>query len=839
MLNHLSVLPQLGIKLRDDSRLPTVVDCPICYRPESLSLLHDPSSSSPWVSCQGCGFAGELLELAARAWHLDERTTARRLKQLNVIDNTVSDSDLAKYLHQNIATRQSTRELWKVASRTTVDATDVVVPKYSKLKLTPTDFEYGLFGVCSYQDLLHHLPEQFSDAVDTNKLDESERVVVVPLYDMPSRICGFHCTNMNTGQAFLVSVLKGDRYAGLTSFRDISMSDASPHRKLLVMADPLLAVWTQIRKLRKKLEYLPLVGTVFDSSHDTLFNPSGVPGDSISMWSFHVSPSLLKATIRSGTSMYISESEDPSIRLITHKTASWVRHVQSRSQMWQYEFGKWVGRHSNEQVSSIVAAMGWTKSEVHSLARKLTPAAARVLLASIPDEHPACKVVVGKHSYVIEDQDGWSLSDTAEQIINAKLVIDEICQMIPSNDQWYRGRILVDDTEVPFFDDSLTIEKNTPRWMQQVLMASDKKSYPIICAPRWKTKLVYLAMKLRPPRVVSEVHALGWNAEMGEMVFPRFTINSVGVVRQKKAITHDLDLNFDPPDYCLPDIEHLSKVADLSSLVPISMAAVASAALVMRRDEEAKGVVVNQIIGKLLIEEKDVFGCRSYSLVKNTTSKIKTVVDEADRYNWPSVIDLSAMPAKLAVPLIEDGVFKKHIVVADPVVVSHFSKSATHETLYVQADDAIRPESLELLRRSLPHLFVHAAANNKLYRRSSLEGINAWYFELRGRNAFDIHWPEIQLDLEIDVLKYLLSQRAAVLIRKEFEVNDNWEIAECRERKMLYVKVEAVEQVLGKILQQPTKLHQLRELMQNGIAHIHTRRWHRHQASLTLFQPMV
>lgn len=822
------VLPQLGIKLPSDHRPPLVVDCPICYRAETLSLLPDPTNPGEWASCRGCGFAGELLALAAATWKLDARTSAKRLRQLGVIHPETDDSELARYVNQHVDIRHDAIRLWRTAKSGDHDFSDISFPGLSRLKLLRSDLDYDLFGICTYEDVLHHLPDQLQLAIETKVIDESAQLILVPLYDMPSRISGFHCSDTATGRSFYLAAgtpapgIKAP--TGLTNLSKLPMIELSSANKLVVLTNPLLAVWTQLRKLRKRSEFLPLTGTVIDKRRDHLWHPNSIANDSVVLWAFDMTVSVLNAVAKSGVKLYVTTGVDPSSKLASHKTVSWVKHVQVHGQPWQREFGKWAAKQSSDAVSQLVSEIGWTKTDIHNLSRKLPPASARALLASTPEDVPVSRVAVGKSSFVIETYDGWFLSDTSEQILNAKLVIDEICHLLPSKDQWYRGRILIEDAEVPFFEASEVVEKQTPKWMQQVVSSSARAGYPIICMPKWKNRLVYLAMQLRKPKVVSEVHTLGWNGETNELVFPRFAITGVGTVRHKQAVVHDLDLNFDPPDYCLPDIEYLSTITDQSPLVPAGLAAIASAALVQRKNEESQGVVVNPVVGNFIVAD-NAFGCRRFELTKFNKSKMGSVLAKADSRNWPAVIDTTALPAKTALDIVASGKLKNHIVVADPLVLLGATNLPEHDIIYVSEADHVELPIDDRLRNAIPHVLAHAMTHNWMYRQSATTGINNWYFDLRGRAASQ-HWQSLkQTQIELEALHHLHQQRHLILIRKEFEVDDNWELAECRDRKLLYVKPERVELVLEKILQQKVILPQMKKLIANGVTTVPLEKW--------------
>jgi hypothetical protein len=90
-VSWLQVLPAVGDKSvcrLQDTLLPKQFPCPLCspeLSPRPLATIYaDRTLGGEWVHCPTCGFAGDVIELAATKWNLDPVTAVRQLASLGV-----------------------------------------------------------------------------------------------------------------------------------------------------------------------------------------------------------------------------------------------------------------------------------------------------------------------------------------------------------------------------------------------------------------------------------------------------------------------------------------------------------------------------------------------------------------------------------------------------------------------------------------------------------------------------------------------------------------------------------------------------------------------------------
>jgi hypothetical protein len=114
-LSWLRVLPALGIEA-PTGLLPTMTTCPLC-RGESLQVLDDRVLGGEWVHCGPCGFAGDLIELAARAWGLEIPAAVVRLGDLDLLAEQSNAEQVDAYLYSHVRYRRRLDDFWQEAQR--------------------------------------------------------------------------------------------------------------------------------------------------------------------------------------------------------------------------------------------------------------------------------------------------------------------------------------------------------------------------------------------------------------------------------------------------------------------------------------------------------------------------------------------------------------------------------------------------------------------------------------------------------------------------------------------------------------------------------------------------
>ena len=91
---------------------PAECSCPFCPK-KTLIIYHDLALSADWLACHSCGFAGDLIEFAAKVWKCDVNMAARRLQAEGAIRwNVVTDAALASYHRDHIGYRQRVNQFW-------------------------------------------------------------------------------------------------------------------------------------------------------------------------------------------------------------------------------------------------------------------------------------------------------------------------------------------------------------------------------------------------------------------------------------------------------------------------------------------------------------------------------------------------------------------------------------------------------------------------------------------------------------------------------------------------------------------------------------------------------
>jgi hypothetical protein len=565
-LSWVRVLPLLGIQ-PEAAVLPCTVPCPLKDCQGQMTLYHDENGGGAWSYCPGCRFAGDMIELAAAYWDgLDIITVIRKLTSLGVDlpdDFTLPDG-IARYLKFHVNKRSRMWNFWQQAcTRLLVDDNKVLRALQHKLNIRLSlDRERwlqgpGLFFGGSNKGTVEAC---FQPIVSQHYVDRSKNagmhrifigahwtdVLVIPFFDLPGKIKGFLFLGRE-GRIPEDTIFALLRYSGayifdkqwhnmrsLDSDCGLALYNAMPfaHHELYVMADPILALRLQCWHMQDHSVPAPVVSIYRDSKVRT----------NTHIWR-HVRQPLIFWGAPSAELFRHARETNALISMDGFTSTGPIRSFTRTPLLEHLKRVKETAKPWNVVLNSLLHELPIAMTETILLGMEMPREELRSYIDKCPDELQARLNAYYKQTLVrtaistgviITENNGWYADQDREQICNAILRIEQVIYHEKADKAYYSGKIIFQDTEVPFCELSTEIEEGTFSWMRLQLL---KAGIGLLeYEPKWEKQAVAIALKFHTPVVVKGFNTMGWNKEHACFVFPTFLITSRGEVVEDQNI---------------------------------------------------------------------------------------------------------------------------------------------------------------------------------------------------------------------------------------------------------------------------------------------------------------
>lgn len=532
--------------------LPTTFGCPLCQT-ATMQFLQDGSLHSIWASCSACGFAGDLIELAARILSIPTLEAIPTLVQSGIMPRTDPES-IDAYAGQYVGLRERVNTLWQTASAALSGYRSNTVYglcEYLGLHRILGDFSYahyalrwaGLATKQSVEELFTPLCYAETERVNPDGRRTTRRgsgpgtsrifvgigwneVLVLPFYDLPGRICGFLLLERDAdplkGDIFYRSLPYGcasdpPHESGLFMFDTLdSKPDRRTDGKVFVCSDPILAVQLQARSVNELCRPLPLVATWRDHKHAPR-----------SVWDNLTTKNLIcfgpnqTHTFRDALALNAAVGESKT-RTRGWDLALWKLYDVRRSarpvldairvELW---------RQNRNQSRAWVESLDLTEAQRADLQHL----AGEGLWDRIVDG-PLMRRVTVAGKAVIETAAGWTLVKGNRSICNARIRIQEIAALADGR-QWITGVALLNGRSHSFDASLAEVDRRglLPIVRDQLL----KRDGGILIYDRRWAKLGWdAAVAFQSPPLVERPDRVGWNSITMSFHFPQFRIRQSG-----------------------------------------------------------------------------------------------------------------------------------------------------------------------------------------------------------------------------------------------------------------------------------------------------------------------
>ena len=510
--------------------LPTRTRCPVCMK-DALHLYYDNNTDGAWHHCTACNTTGDMIELAAAAWKVDNVVAIKRLaaEGVNVPSSCLVPDRINSYLFRP-ASRVRMQSLWEAGMKyylETRSATIVRIKhKYSlHLDISPDRWKSGpgqLLGAAHRTsiDAAFH-PGSLSRMNGTS--DSSARplkglgwdeVIMTPFYDIPNRIRAFAFLgrkgDIDKDSVFRAVPYTSDKEAGIAYLPAIDMSGNQV--EVIAVSDWMLAMQVHMRHFRTSMKALPLVAWHDDGNRKTQCWMNAIPGKRIIFWSprkldYNTVMQAVDADGWISTVGPIEPSPSKVSEYLRHySTADLQRKIVQNAAPWQKALKRWLKQAGPNAAFELVTQLEHAGADVATIMRaignqstnKMQPKQLTVYLDGRP---------------VIEKGDTWIgcrkkqkhaiNANNMTMIMNCVLVLTHMIKDTTSGDLYYYGFIRYKGTQVPFIELVNVLQSiGIKQWLQAKLF--EHNMGVLILDRIWCPRIHQLAVTFREPVLVED-----------------------------------------------------------------------------------------------------------------------------------------------------------------------------------------------------------------------------------------------------------------------------------------------------------------------------------------------
>lgn len=534
----------LGVRV-PAAALPCRTKCPFCSAEHQFTVYQDPVYSGQWTHCQGCNWAGDIIELAAEVWKTDVKVASRRLLAdgLFHLDAHHLDRLVDAYRDQFVNYRRKITAFWE-RSRTSarIGESGEIRALLTRINIPP-DVDLGAWqrhggrfiGAANRKEVedslrVSDLPRQ------TPSADGGRRrtfvgngwgdVLVVPAFDLPGRIRSFAFIGRRgrPDEDVVVRPIRGNT-GSRTKELGLAMLPAAFGASRVVIADELIpALRKQHQHLQDHSTPLPLVVRLTDGERRTVSYTS-LGGAEPVFWGMRASAELVDLARATHGRVCTEESvtDTATKHLSRIEPARWIDRAFARSKDWAATLEERQRAVGDQEGASEVSAMSLSNDERNEIRTRDDLPTARARMARA-ESGTGLTVQIGSNLFG-EGRDG--LRRNGELLVNARLRIDELVTV--GGVLYYRGSVGFKDDEIPFVETADKVEKSPLAWMRERVLAAGKGV--VVYGKGHGTQITQIAMQLHPPRSVRGADRVGWRGDPAGFVFGDFAVSGDGFDR--------------------------------------------------------------------------------------------------------------------------------------------------------------------------------------------------------------------------------------------------------------------------------------------------------------------
>jgi len=617
-----------------------VVSCPLCQQ-NTLHLFDDIVTDGIWLHCNACAAHGDIITFGAALWNTSLPTTLKKFAELGLVNSSEKDN-LAGDYERALAKQQAIESFWFDAeSQIWNHSDDIIACRLRELGVYHEINARGLVGV-AHKDQVAKLCAALGHP-KPKKAREDGATLVLPFYDLPSRITGVllvqYDEEFKSKSVFIptTSYKRQRPDAGYFLMQSaLASAPAILKGAQFIVDDPFWAISAQCTQLQRGLGLLPIMAS-YSGPEANSYGSSwqAFPPISRLFQGSAVTPELIsRAALAKGYAC---------VTHLTNKTKSpnpimaQLADIHKHAETWQTSLQKTLAGMSEIAAYSFASRLLVPHEKLNQFFKKDTAKfspgfVSRVLTAV--NVAPAAPTKAHRRWIVIEKESGW-WNHIGHHVCSARIIIEKIVQA-DNGEKNYIGKIYAGDDVIEFSDSAAIIENMGLLAYAAATAAPYGKL--IVFDRAWNRRSHLLAIQLHQPELIVVSSSIGWDERGSAFRFADYAIDTmgcivpapIGIAKKNRAVFPV------PAQVAPPAIKQFLTPSYENAFVWNVFAAVATnlIAPILRKDNIATGLVGANFETAAKIGE--ALGCRNVRLSivqKNHVSK--QLGEYTSTLDWP------------------------------------------------------------------------------------------------------------------------------------------------------------------------------------------------------------
>jgi hypothetical protein len=458
-----------------------------------------------------------MVSLCAAAWECSPAAAIRKLAKAGIpIPNEYLDIESINAYVASFPQRQRIMlNFWRQARAKLLKNPTVKIARLmGRLRLTHTftperlQGKLGsLFGIATRKDIA----EAFGVKQLTHERCRlygfsSEETMLIPYYDVPNRICGFHVVGVGTpAQRRYLTIFDGAKEAGLAGLNTIEESKAAFKDNYVVVNDAWIAARIQLRHFRMNENPLPLVAYYDEGQkiRTSAFVWNAITHRRPIFWGWRMTPDLLNQAINANGRIHITPVDEITPEVIDHQLS---RHeprklfhrLIRRAKPWQEALKAWAEKVEPSEVENLLLGLEIYGHDLHGI-----PCLSDTLTA-IGRYRDGEKQFNYKRRRIIERDGKWWCQlligkdrGRTYMIMDGVLRIDSVTTD-ENGESVYNARVIHDGDETPVAIKQTTKFRNLAISLTFAVLRHTQKQLTI--ASEWGPMLITVATHFHKPK---------------------------------------------------------------------------------------------------------------------------------------------------------------------------------------------------------------------------------------------------------------------------------------------------------------------------------------------------
>ncbi len=543
--------------------LPTVVTCPICRARDRLRIYHDTVEGGEWAHCRECGFAGDMIAIAAATWKLGIKPTLRKLARYDEISSALGSVEAAQnYQEDYVEPRRRVNKFWAKCQHTHVEGSTadlrMLQRRFGANEVRDDWVEKAgrFLGSCFKKDADSCFnPQRFkawADGPSQGTYSSAifrgpkwNELLAVPFWDFPGRICGFLFIGREArpdSDWVYKGIPSAAHEAGLAMLPALQMG---AHKQLghlkFVFTDVDLALRFHVRHLRDTRRPLPLAASWDNEKFCTQKVWEWFKARHLIFWGTDRLAAIAQAKMAGGNakvSMLNVTRTELHTNMRNYSPAEWLVRMSKQAVPWAAALRTYLSDLHESEIETALIRLNLMGRDLTDFVKGCDGDLKR-RMAFIHEHRTFAARVKFENKWVFEKADGWYLEKGGDRISNAIVRVERV---LTTQDKrsYYQGVVKFNGESHPFTEKATTLDRGMLNWMQGFLRDHVKAGVPEFY-PSWNRKSFQLAIAFHTPDYAQGIEIIGWDSINRQFNFPKFSICPGGEVTTDFACLFDHD----------------------------------------------------------------------------------------------------------------------------------------------------------------------------------------------------------------------------------------------------------------------------------------------------------